>query len=660
MNQTNLARWVLGLLSVALMASLGLPQEPAIQPDPQDPIQIQPRGPLHEAFAQPFDVQPGPGPVVPKEPPPMIPEDPPEQRPDNPNAQWYSGYWAWDAQKGEYMWVSGTYRVAPQGRTFMPGYWQRTDDGWRWVQGFWANANQPELPYTPEPPATLDQGPSMPPPDDNSIYIPGAWVYRDGRFIWRPGYYAPAVAGRVWQPPQYYWTPNGYLFNDGYYDCPFEDRGIFFPTVWFARPLWNDVGWRYRPRFYVGFGSFFDCAFVNGGRFFYGNYYDPYWGRHGYRPWYQGRGRYDPVFAYHGWQQQRNNPNWFNGVQQTYAQRTAGTLGAPRIATAPLNEMRQVKLTPTTATNLQTQRAQAQQTQQLAAARQRMDAAALSQGTPNFRGPETRTLRLAPANTTTTASAPAKTGVPFAPQIVTTPKGDSNPGFVRPSPKLNNPLPTQPANPTPAPKVSPTPTQPINPTPSPKVNPTPVPKVNPTQPINPTPAPKVNPTPAPKVNPAPTQPINPTPVPKVNPAPTPAPRIIPQPAPTPAPRIVPQPVPTPAPRINPAPAPAPRVNPAPAPRVNPAPAPRPAPPPPRANPAPAPRPAPKAGKGRADAGPATPAPRTITTVASPPRAQAPAPRAQSQPRVSAPQQRSNPAPAKSSPPAKGNNNSKKR
>ena len=39
------------------------------------------RGPVHEAFAQPFQANPQPGPVVPKRPPDPIPEEPPDQKP---------------------------------------------------------------------------------------------------------------------------------------------------------------------------------------------------------------------------------------------------------------------------------------------------------------------------------------------------------------------------------------------------------------------------------------------------------------------------------------------------------------------------------------------------------------------------------------------------
>ena len=40
-----------------------------------------------------------------------------------------------------------------------------------------------------QPPASVENGPSVPAPDDNSIYIPGAWQYQNDNYLWRPGYW---------------------------------------------------------------------------------------------------------------------------------------------------------------------------------------------------------------------------------------------------------------------------------------------------------------------------------------------------------------------------------------------------------------------------------------------------------------------------------------
>lgn len=521
--------WAFGLLTIIALASSGTSQEP--DRIPEDAIQASPRAMLHEAFAQPFDVKPEPGPMIPKEPPPPIPEEPPEQRPADERAQWLSGYWSWDAQKQEFMWVTGVYRVPPQGRTFVPGYWQHTEDGWRWVHGFWANESQ-QVPYTPEPPAPLDTGPSMPQPDENSIYVPGVWVFRDGRFIWRAGYYSPVQVGRVWAPPRYIWTPAGYIFIEGYWDLPFEDRGVVFAPVYFTQPLWRTAGWRYRPSLVVGFDNFLDSAFVYGGSFYYGNYYDPFYSRYGYRPWYTGRGRYDPVFAHHGWQHHRHNPNWVAGVQQTYAGRTGGRIVAPVIVATPVNKVTQVKMVRSSPTQLQTQRTFVQQTRQAAVTRQQLDVAVAPKIGVNRPAETARTLNVARVlgvNATETTRSldlnpTPKVGAPRAIETPTTPAPRTMNSPITPTPRI-----TTPVTPTPAPRAV-----------SPPATPAPAPRITTPPPITVTPKVKAPPvTPTPRVNP----PVTPPPTPRVTTPPPAAPRVTPPP-PAP-PRVTPPPSPPP-------------------------------------------------------------------------------------------------------------------
>src|SRR5579884_308529 len=135
-----------------------LPQdmgEPTAVPGGED-ITIQPRGPVHEAFALPSNMAPQPGPIVNKKPPDPIPEVPPEQRPEGDNVQWIPGYWAWDTEREDFLWVSGLWRVPPAGRTWVPGAWHAVEGGYQWSAGFWAPAGQQEMPYLPPPPASLD------------------------------------------------------------------------------------------------------------------------------------------------------------------------------------------------------------------------------------------------------------------------------------------------------------------------------------------------------------------------------------------------------------------------------------------------------------------------------------------------------------------------
>ncbi|HZZ82820.1 MAG TPA: hypothetical protein VFE62_30250 [Gemmataceae bacterium] len=391
MNRSHLLIWACGILSMFALANMSRAQEtPPAQPA-NNPIQVQDRGPLHDAIAQPFGVTPEPGPVVPNKPPAPIPEDPPEQKPDLPNVQWVPGYWAWDSDKKDYMWVSGVYRVPPQDRNYVPGYWSDTGNGYRWIPGFWASAKQQQVPYTPEPPATLDNGPTQPAPSDNALYVPGTWVWQQDRFVWQPGYWTAAQAGKVWTPASYVWTPNGYLYVDGYWDYPLQDRGLMFAPVTFAQPLWNNPSWRYQPSYVLPFNSFLNSAFVFGPSYYFGNYYNPLYGRAGYQPWYNGRGRYDPLFAYHGWHNHHGNANWIAGVQQTYANRSAGTATVPVHTATPLNQFAagsKTNFVKTTPAQLSTQRTAIQHTNQLAVNRQNLE----TRGP--VRGNEARALHL--------------------------------------------------------------------------------------------------------------------------------------------------------------------------------------------------------------------------------------------------------------------------
>jgi hypothetical protein len=390
-----------GLWAVLLALSIvhfqeALAQESAAVPATPD-FEVLTRGPVHEAFAQPFDLKPEPGPAVPKEPPPAVPEEPPEERPQGDNVRWIGGYWAWDADRNDFIWVSGTYRNAPPGRQFIPGHWVNTAEGWRWVAGFWAPENQSEIPYAEQPPAPLDTQPSLPPPDDNSTYVPGYWFYRDSTFIWRPGFYTAFRPGRIWIAPRYIWTPAGYIYGDGYWDYPLEDRGLLFAPVWFHRPLWRTAGWFYRPAFVVGANALLDSLFRRHHHYYFGNYYGPAYARLGFQPWF-GRG-YDPLFNYYRWTH-RGNPNWAAGVQRTFNDRVAGRVPAPPVSLAQQKAGNRVvaplsasssKLTRSSAAQLAAQNASIRRANQLAQLRHQQESVRRNAGTSLKISPTART-----------------------------------------------------------------------------------------------------------------------------------------------------------------------------------------------------------------------------------------------------------------------------
>jgi len=320
------------LAVVVLVALAGISPAAPDAPAGVKDIVVQTRGPVHEGYAQPFDATPEPGPMVPKAPPEPVPELPPDQKPEGDNVQWIPGYWNWDSEKNDYVWVSGFWRAAPPQRKWVAGYWQKTDDGWEWVGGYWAPENQDRPPLLDPPPEPLETGPNVPAPDDRSMYVPGSWMWRNERYLWRPGFWSPARLGWVWVPAHYVWTPGGYVFVDGYWDFPLESRGVLFAPVVFERPLWQTPGWCYRPSYVVGIDTpFFANLFVGptGNQYCFGDYFEPAYLRAGYRPWsVYGPRRHDPLYSYYRGSH-RDDPAWLRGVNATYAGRRDGSLTRP-------------------------------------------------------------------------------------------------------------------------------------------------------------------------------------------------------------------------------------------------------------------------------------------------------------------------------------------
>jgi hypothetical protein len=329
------------LLSFGLTASLlpftlqgasaqALPAPPQNAVKPEDGIEIEARGPVHEAYAQPFDKNVTPPPVVAKKPPAPVPEEPPDQKPAA-NSEWLPGYWSWDSGRNDFIWVSGFWRTPPPGKKWMPGHWAQADNGWQWVSGVWIGADQ-NLQYVPEPPPSVDNGPSVPAPNDNSMYIPGAWQMRNDNYVWRPGFWNQAYSDWVWTPSYYSWTPNGCAYVPGYWDYPLANRGVLFAPVYFNRPLWQNAGWFYRPSWTVDVGELFYSSLFIGPyhrNYFFGDYFAPSYARAGYWPWYAwGRNFHDPLFSYYRWAN-RGDARWYAGLRNSYWGRRNGDLARP-------------------------------------------------------------------------------------------------------------------------------------------------------------------------------------------------------------------------------------------------------------------------------------------------------------------------------------------
>jgi hypothetical protein len=340
------------LAIVTLVIGSARSAEPA---SPADGEEILTRGPVHEAYADPGTVRPQPSPVVPKQPPDPLAEEPPDQKPEGASVAWINGYWNWDEERKDFIWVSGFWRVPPPNRQWVPGSWTKVDDGWQWSPGYWAAATQSEVQYLPPPPDEVDAAASVPAPSDDSIYVSGCWVYRDSRYLWRPGYWLAYRPGWIWHPACYRWTPVGYVFVEGYWDYPLAERGLLFAPVYLRPRLYAARDFTYVPRYIVYTDFLFGALFtrLDGGCYYFGDYFGDRYARRGYTTWIDiriGSHAYDPLFAFYR-HHFASDRLWERDLRDLYVGRRDGEISPP-----PRTLVQQTKviqnITNTTTTNV--------------------------------------------------------------------------------------------------------------------------------------------------------------------------------------------------------------------------------------------------------------------------------------------------------------------
>jgi hypothetical protein len=312
--------------------SLGQPapsvQGPAVPPAP--PAQEQPevlsRGPVHEAFAEPVTLQPEESLVAPVQPPPAIAEVPPAEKPEGKQYVWIPGYWAWDADRKGYIWVSACWRVAPPRMSWVPGYWSKAPGGWAWVSGFWASGDARELEYLPPPPLIQDQGPAGVASSSDMIWVPPCMYWSRGQYVRRNGYWLRAQPNWVWVPSHYVMTPRGYVFSEGHWDYALERRGVLFAPVYFPASYYGRPNYFYTPSIIIDMGllevNLF--AYPRYNHYFFGDYYDDAYLSIGIYPWFDCRRRhtwYDPIYEHAHWRHGRSNSRWEDHTRDEYRRR---------------------------------------------------------------------------------------------------------------------------------------------------------------------------------------------------------------------------------------------------------------------------------------------------------------------------------------------------
>lgn len=309
----TLGAWALCGSLTTLPEAGAIPSEEEPQPQ-QDGAETLTRGPIHEAFAETISYNPIAGIIVKKEPPAPIEEVPPDQQLVGSNVAWIPGYWGWDDEGSDFIWISGIWRNLPPGRQWVPGYWNPVEAGSQWVSGYWSDAQTEEVSYLPEPPASLENGPSVEASSEGQVWAPGSWVYQEDRYAWSPGYWQSAQSDWTWMPAHYAWTPHGYVFVPGYWDYDVPRRGVLFAPVRFAPDYYSRPGFVYSPVTVISLAVFAEHLFLrpNYCHYYYGDYYAPRYRDNGYfapYAYYSSRRGFDPIFAKEVWQN-RKDRNW--------------------------------------------------------------------------------------------------------------------------------------------------------------------------------------------------------------------------------------------------------------------------------------------------------------------------------------------------------------
>ncbi len=300
----------------------------------QDGMEVLTRGPIHEAFASVAANAGEPGPLVPRLPPDPIEELPPDQRPEGDNVEWIPGYWSWDEERTDFIWISGVWRAIPPGRQWVPGYWSLVDNQIRYVSGFWAPTEMQETVYLPPPPASREVGPNSPSPSINHVWMPGIWVWHGARYVWQPGYWVTVQSNWVWTPARYHWTPRGYIFVHGYWDYHLDRRGILFAPVYYQRPIYAYPSYFYAPIIALDIRPVILSLFIlsHSHHFFFGDYYDVRYESRGYYPWYSRKATvYGYDFCYLGFRtfQHTRDPGWERYLHEQYRYRREHVVARP-------------------------------------------------------------------------------------------------------------------------------------------------------------------------------------------------------------------------------------------------------------------------------------------------------------------------------------------
>jgi len=289
-------------------------------------MEILTRGPIHEAFAEVSVDEAKPEMVISRSVPDPINEIPPDYRPEGNNVQWIPGYWSWDDDQNDFIWVSGVWRDLPPGRQWVPGSWVTVAGGNQYVSGYWTEPRQAETVYLPPPPEPPPTAPGVPSYASDTIWVDGHWLWAHNGYVWQAGYWLRQRPEMAWIPAHYVWTPRGYIFVPGYWDYQLVRRGVMFAPRYYSRPIYRNHDYYYTPSIIIDIDAIFLSLFIrpHHHHYYFGDYHDVRYERRGYLPWYSKhatRHGYDPYYRSYRWHQSRHDDRWEHKYRQQYAYR---------------------------------------------------------------------------------------------------------------------------------------------------------------------------------------------------------------------------------------------------------------------------------------------------------------------------------------------------
>ena len=287
-----------------------------------DDMQVLERGPIHEAFAEVSVDEVQPESVVPRSVPDPVNEIVPDYRPAGADMQWIPGYWSWDEDLDDFIWISGVWRNIPPGRQWVPGYWVAVAGGSQYVSGYWAENRGTVSSYLPPPPEPPPTAPPPPPYTTDNVWVEGHWLWSGSRYMWQAGYWQHQMPEMLWIPAHYSWTPRGYIFVPGYWDYLLVRRGVLYAPRYFPQPGYRVSPYRYTPSIMLDLDVVFLSLFVRRDHhhYYFGDYHDARYIRRGFAPWYSRhatRHGYDPHFVSYRRHHFHEDDRW----EDTYRQR---------------------------------------------------------------------------------------------------------------------------------------------------------------------------------------------------------------------------------------------------------------------------------------------------------------------------------------------------